>query len=104
MIKTKKKKITEEMYDIIRKPVVTEKSTLMTELGKVSFEVSMDATKPQIKSAVEGLFGVDVMGVNTLIRKGKSKRFRGKAGRRPDRKLAIVTLKDGQMIDLSTGL
>ena len=91
-------------YDIIRSPVVTEKSTLASEHGKVVFDVAIDATKLQIKEAVEGLFQVKVKDVNTLIRKGKVKRFRNVKGVRNNVKKAIVTLVDGQSIDISTGI
>lgn len=91
-------------YDIIRSPVVTEKSTLASEHGKVVFDVAIDATKLQIKEAVEGLFQVKVKDVNTLIRKGKVKRFRNVKGVRNNVKKAIVTLVDGQSIDISTGV
>jgi len=91
-------------YDIIRNPVVTEKSTMASENGQVVFDVAIDATKPEIKAAVEALFSVKVKAVNTLIRKGKVKRFRGRPGVRNDVKKAVVTLVDGQSIDISTGL
>jgi large subunit ribosomal protein L23 len=91
-------------YDVIRRPVITEKSTAASEHNKVIFLVANDATKPQIKAAVEALFKVKVTGVNTLIRKGKSRRFRNVAGRTSDTKRAIVTLAEGQMIDVTTGL
>ena len=91
-------------YDIIRSPVVTEKSTLASEHGQIVFDVAVDATKSDIKAAVEGLFSVKVKAVNTLVRKGKVKRFRGRIGTRNDVKKAIVTLVDGQSIDISTGL
>ena len=91
-------------YDIIRSPVVTEKSTLSSEHGQVVFDVAIDATKRQIKEAVEGLFSVKVKAVNTLVRKGKTKRFRNVKGVRNDVKKAIVTLVDGQSIDISTGV
>ena len=91
-------------YDVIRRPVVTEKSTLASENDQVIFDVAIDATKPQIKEAVEALFSVKVKAVNTSVRKGKVKRFRGKLGTRNDVKKAIVTLVDGQSIDISTGL
>lgn len=94
----------ERMYDIIRSPVITEKSTLITQFNQVTFRVPMDATKPEIKQAVEGLFDVNVTGINTLIQKGKTKRFRGIKGRRSDTKKAIVTLAEGQQIDVSTGV
>ena len=91
-------------YDIIRNPVVTEKSTLASENGQVVFDVAIDATKPEIKAAVEALFEVKVKAVNTIVRKGKVKRFRNVLGQRKDVKKAIVTLVDGQTIDISTGL
>ena len=91
-------------YDVIRNPVVTEKSTLASEHGQVVFDVAMDATKPEIKAAVEALFSVKVKAINTLVRKGKVKRFRGRIGVRNDVKKAIVTLVDGQSIDISTGV
>ena len=91
-------------YDIIRSPVVTEKSTLASEHGQIVFDVAIDATKPQIKAAVEALFSVKVKAVNTLVRKGKVKRFRQELGTRKDVKKAIVTLVDGQTIDISTGI
>lgn len=91
-------------YDVIRNPIVTEKSTMASEHNQVVFDVAIDATKPQIKEAVEALFSVKVKAVNTNIRKGKVKRFRGIKGRRIDVKKAVVTLVDGQSIDISTGL
>jgi large subunit ribosomal protein L23 len=91
-------------YDVIRNPVVTEKSTMASEHGQVVFDVAIDATKAQIKQAVEALFSVKVKSVNTLVRKGKVKRFRGQLGVRNDVKKAIVTLVDGQSIDISTGI
>jgi len=89
---------------VIRKPIITEKATMASEHGAVVFEVAIDATKPEIKSAVENLFGVKVKAVNTTITKGKQKRFRGMLGRRKDVKKAYVTLEDGTTIDVSTGL
>lgn len=91
-------------YDIIRSPVITEKATLLSEANQVVFNVSKDATKPDIKRAVESLFGVKVKAVNTILRKGKLKRFRGRLGKQSDNKRAIVTLEDGQSIDVTTGL
>ncbi len=93
-----------ELYDVIRKPVITEKSTMASEHGAVVFEVAIDSNKPQIKEAVETLFGVKVKAVNTTITKGKSKRFRGQLGRRKDVKKAYVTLEEGNTIDVTTGL
>ena len=94
----------EKHYDIIRSPVITEKSTLLSENNQVMFNVAKGATKPQIKAAVEALFEVKVSAVNTLNRKGKVKRFRGMIGKQNDVKKAIVTLVDGETIDVTTGL
>ena len=91
-------------YDVIRSPVITEKSTMASESNQVVFNVAPDATKPAIKQAVEALFGVKVTAVNTLVRKGKVKRFRGRTGRQSDQKKAIVTLAEGDSIDVTTGL
>ena len=91
-------------YDTILAPVITEKATLLTEQNKVVFQVAKDATKDEIAAAVEELFKVRVVKVNTLITKGKTKRFRGLLGQRSDVKKAIVTLQAGQTIDISTGL
>jgi len=94
----------EAMYSVIRSPVITEKATALTEKNTVVFRVAIEATKPEIAAAVEGLFGVKVEGVNTLLTKGKTKRFRGRPGRRSDVKKAYVRLAAGQTIDLTTGL
>ena len=94
----------ERMYDIIRAPVVTEKSSSGSENAQVTFRVAMDATKPEIKAAVEGLFGAKVKRVNTHVRKGKEKMFRGRKGRRNDVKIAVVTLLADQAIDITTGV
>lgn len=91
-------------YDVITSPVITEKSTLLSESNQVVFNVPGTATKPQIKAAVESLFNVKVAAVNTLVRKGKVKRFKGRIGRQSDQKKAVVTLVEGQSIDVSTGL
>ena len=91
-------------YDVIVSPVITEKSTIATEQNKVVFKVAKKATKPEIKAAIESLFGVKVTAVNTLVRKGKMKRFRGTVGRQGDLKKAVVTLADGDSIDVATGL
>ena len=91
-------------YDIIVRPVITEKSTNQSEHNKVVFVVAPGATKPQIKKAVEELFKVKVTAVNTLNRKGKNRRFRGIKGRTSDTKRAVVTLAEGQRIDVTTGL
>lgn len=98
------KKVAEWMYGIISSPVVTEKSTMGSEHGQVTFKVPVKATKPDIKAAVEALFKVKVTKVNTLISKGKTKRFKGVQAFRSDTKKAIVTLEDGQTIDVGTGL
>jgi large subunit ribosomal protein L23 len=92
------------LYDVILAPVITEKATILSEQNKVVFKVARTATKPQIKMAVEKLFDVKVTAVNTLVRKGKVKQFRGTLGRQSDVKKAIVTLADGQSIDVTTGL
>ena len=94
----------ERMYELVRRPVVTEKTTLASEHNQVAFEVPLDASKPEIKLAVEGLFKVKVKAVNTLRNKGKTKRFRGRIGRRSDVKKAYVTLEEGHAIDVSTGI
>ena len=91
-------------YDVIIAPVITEKATNLSEQNKVVFKVQLDATKPQIKAAVEKLFDVKVKSVNTQITKGKVKVFRGTKGQRSDVKKAVVTLEEGQTIDVTTGL
>ncbi|MDZ4392863.1 50S ribosomal protein L23 [Cypionkella sp.] len=91
-------------YDLIKKPVITEKATMAAENNAFVFQVSMDATKPQIKEAIENIFSVKVKAVNTTITKGKAKKFRGRAGERSDKKKAYVTLEAGNSIDVSTGL
>lgn len=102
--KIEKANVAEWMYDIIRQPVVTEKSTMGSQHGQVTFKVPVDATKPNIKAAIEALFNVKVKGVNTLIQKGKTKRFKGVKAFRSDVKKAIITLEEGQNIDIGTGL
>lgn len=104
MKKTSVKLSRERMYDIISAPVITEKATMGSEYGQVTFRVPLTATKPEIKAAVEGIFGVSVTAVNTLRQKGKVKRFRGIVGRRSDTKKAIVSLAEGQSIDVTTGI
>ncbi len=94
----------ERLYDLILRPIVTEKSTMALEQNKVLFKVRADATKPRIKQAIEELFGVTVVSVNTLKVKGKTKQFRGIEGRRSDTKKAIVTLKDGDSVDFAAGV
>ncbi len=96
--------LTARHYDTILSPVITEKATYLSEQNKVVFRVAMDATKDEIADAVEQLFKVKVTKVNTLIAKGKTKRWRGRPGRRSDVKKAIVTLAEGQSIDVATGL
>ena len=91
-------------YDVIVSPVITEKATMASDHNQVVFKVRRDATKPQIKAAVERLFDVKVKGVNTLIRKGKKKVFRGTNGQQSDVKKAVVTLAEGHKIDVTTGL
>jgi large subunit ribosomal protein L23 len=93
-----------ELYDVILSPVITEKATVLSEHSQVVFKVRKSATKPQIQEAVERLFNVKVKAVNTLNRKGKKKKFRGIAGRQSDVKKAIVTLVEGNTIDVTTGL
>ena len=94
----------ERMYQTILSPLVTEKATALTERSQVVFRVPLEATKPEIKAAVEGLFNVKVLAVNTMVVKGKTKRFRGRVGQRSDWKKAMVRLAEGQSIDLTTGL
>ena len=91
-------------YDVIVSPVITEKSTMASENNQVVFNVARTANKTEIKADVEAMFGVKVTAVNTLVRKGKVKRFRGVVGRQSDVKKAVVTLADGQSIDVTTGL
>jgi large subunit ribosomal protein L23 len=91
-------------YDVIKSPAITEKATMLSANNQVVFNVARHATKPQIKAAVEKLFGVKVQAVNTLVRKGKFKRFKGRAAMQSDVKKAVVTLAEGQTIDVMTGL
>ncbi len=93
-----------EAYDVIVSPIITEKATMASEHNQVMFKVRRSASKPEIKAAVERLFNVKVKSVNTLNRKGKVKRFRGRLGRQSDFKKAIVTLEEGHSIDVTTGL
>jgi large subunit ribosomal protein L23 len=93
-----------DLYDVLRSPVITEKATMASEYNQVMFNVARTATKPQIKKAVEQLFTVKVKAVNTLTRKGKVKRFKGRIGKQSDFKRAIVTLEEGHAIDITTGL
>ncbi|NHO33248.1 50S ribosomal protein L23 [Acetobacter sp. LMG 1636] len=94
----------EAMFDIVRAPLITEKATALSEKNQMVFKVAISATKPEIKVAVETLFGVKVLGVNTLVQKGKAKRFKGRPGQRSDIKKAFVQLAEGQSIDLTAKL
>jgi large subunit ribosomal protein L23 len=100
----KKETIDIRHYDVIVAPHITEKATLLSEHNAVVFKVTKTATKPQIKAAVEALFDVKVLNVNTLVQKGKTKRWKGLPYRRSDVKKAVVTLAEGQMIDVTTGV
>jgi large subunit ribosomal protein L23 len=91
-------------YDVVLAPHITEKSTMLSEANAVVFKVANDASKPEIKEAVEALFNVKVTGVNTVVTKGKSKRWKGKPYTRSDFKKAIVTLAEGQTIDVTSGI
>ena len=105
MAKAAEKKLVENRhYDVVRGPHITEKSTMASEHNAVVFKVAGDATKPQIKEAVEALFGVEVVKVNTIVQKGKVKRWKGRPYKRSDEKKAIVTLKEGDMIDVTSGV
>lgn len=104
MSKAATKEMKPWFYDVIVSPVVTEKSTMASEQNKVVFNVRLDANKAQIKSAVEALFNVKVESVNTLVREGKTRRFRNTVGKQSDSKKAIVTLAEGQMVDISSGV
>ena len=100
----KKQEVDARHYDVILAPHITEKSTLLSENNGVVFKVATDATKPQIKEAVEALWGVKVTGVNTIVQKGKTKRWKGTPYKRSDVKKAIVTLAEGQSIDITSGI
>ena len=91
-------------FDVVVKPIITEKSTLASEQNAVVFKVAKDATKPQIKEAIEAIYDKKVVAVNTLVQKGKTKRWKGKAYQRSDVKKAIVTLAEGEMIDITSGI
>jgi large subunit ribosomal protein L23 len=91
-------------YDVVVKPVITEKSTLVSEYNQVVFQVAKDSTKPQIKAAIEALYGVKLLAVNTMVAKGKTKRWRGQEYRRSDVKKAVVTVADGDRIDVTTSI
>jgi large subunit ribosomal protein L23 len=104
MAKEKQTAVDVRHYDVVLSPYITEKTTLLSEHNAVVFKVAGDATKPAIKAAVEALFKVSVTGVNTITQKGKTKRWKGKSYQRSDFKKAIVTLADGQSIDVTTGI
>ena len=104
MAKKQTQQVAINHYDVVLAPHITEKTTLLSEQNAVVFKVANDATKPQIKAAVEALFNVNVTGVNTIVQKGKSKRWKGRPYTRSDMKKAIVTLADGQTIDVTTGI
>ncbi len=97
-------KMDTEKFDIIRRPIITEKATMASESGTLAFEVAMECSKKEIKTAIEDLFSVKVKAVNTLIIKGKTKRFRGQLGRRRNMKKAYITLEEGNTIDVNSGL
>ena len=99
-----KKQVDIRHYDVVLAPHITEKATMASEHNAVVFRVAGDATKPQIKAAVDALFDVKVTGVNTIVQKGKTKKWKGEAYRRSDFKKAIVTLAEGQSIDVTTGI
>ena len=104
MAKKQAQAVDNRHFDVVVAPVITEKSTLLSEHNAVVFKVAKDASKPEIKAAVEALFGVSVKAVNTLVQKGKTKRWKGKPYTRSDVKKAIVTLAEGQSIDVTTGI
>ena len=104
MAKNQKEAVALRHYDVVLAPHITEKSTLLSEHNAVVFKVAGDASKPEIKAAVEALFNVSVTGVNTIVQKGKTKKWKGTNYSRSDMKKAIVTLKDGQSIDVTTGI
>lgn len=96
--------IVEDLYNIIKSPVITEKSTMDSQYNKITFNVSLDASKPLIKEAVEKLFKVKVVKVNTILNKGKKKTFKGRTALRSDTKKAVVTLAEGESVDITTGV
>ena len=104
MAKKQQAAVDNRHYDVIVAPHITEKSTMLSEQNAVVFKVAKDASKPQIKAAVEALFNVKVTGVNTIVTKGKTKRWKGRPYTRSDVKKAVVTLADGQSIDITTGI
>ena len=103
-IKEKEDNLSEKIYDLIQKPVITEKGTLLSNNSQVIFSVPMNAKKKIVKQAVEKLFGVNVKKVNIIVSKGKTKRFKGKIGKRKNEKKAIISLEKGQKIDITTGI
>ena len=104
MAKQQQKAIDNRHYDVIVAPHITEKSTLLSEQNAVVFKVAQNASKPEIKAAVEAIFDVSVVGVNTIVQKGKTKRWKGKPYKRSDVKKAVVTLAEGQSIDVTSGI
>jgi large subunit ribosomal protein L23 len=104
MAKKQQAEVNARHYDVVLSPHITEKSTMLSEHNAVVFKVSSGASKPEIKDAVEALFNVKVTGVNTVVTKGKSKRWKGKPYQRSDFKKAIVTLAEGQTIDVTSGI
>ena len=102
--KNQKDKLPIKFYDLIEKPIITEKGTLLSNNSQVVFVVSMNANKTNVKEAVENLFGVNVKKINIIVTKGKTKRFKGKKGKRKDIKKAIISLEKGQKIDITTGI
>jgi large subunit ribosomal protein L23 len=104
MAKKQQTAVDNRHYDVVLGPHITEKSTMASEYNAVVFKVASGASKPEIKAAVEALFGVTVTGVNTIVQKGKTKRWKGKPYQRSDMKKAIVTLKDGDTIDVTSGI
>ena len=103
-IKEKEDNLSEKIYDLIQKPVITEKGTLLSNNSQVVFFIPMDANKNVVKQAVEKLFGVNVKKINIIVSKGKTKRFKGKRGKRKNEKKAIISLEKGQKIDITTGI
>ena len=103
-IKEKEDNLSEKIYDLIQKPVITEKGTLLSNNSQVIFSVPMNAKKKNVKQAVEKLFGVNVKKVNIIVSKGKTKRFKGRIGKRKNEKKAIISLEKGQKIDITTGI
>ena len=93
-----------KFYDLIKKPIITEKATILSNNSQVVFSIPMDASKPIVKQAVEKLFGVNIKKINIIVSKGKTKRFKGKKGKRKNEKKAIISLEKGQKIDITTGI